>query len=82
MEIGVRPEAFYGIAFLDKGIEVTTRRARSGKGRRFNRPVKKIKPYRINGRSWFTATFIQRQRSMEQDLGRNLKQEILRVIRG
>lgn len=49
VSIGTRAEAFYGAAFLDEGITVTSRRINGRK--------KSIKPYTIRGYNWFKPVF-------------------------
>lgn len=45
LRIGVAPEAFYGVTFLDEDITVTSRKGKS------------IKPYKISGKRWFKKRF-------------------------
>jgi len=68
--IGVLAEAFYGIAFLDKGVNVTSRGKRS------------IKPYTIRGRNWFKSVFIQNRNVIESTMIKKLKESIDKVTRG
>lgn len=50
VSIGVRREAFYGVAFLDEGITVSSRRRGGGR----KAPVD---PYTIRGHRWFKPVF-------------------------
>ena len=52
--IGVKREAFYGIAFLDRGVTVTQRRM-SVKGKKSLRKISVN--YRIKGTNWFANRF-------------------------
>lgn len=81
--IGVAREAFYGIAFLDRGVTVTSRRASKGKtsntrktvagrGRRAN----KIQPYHIPGNRWFTGTFSVKKNQMLTAFTRALRNRL------
>lgn len=45
LRIGVKSEAFYGVTFLDEGIQVNSRNG------------KPIKPYKISGQRWFKQRF-------------------------
>ena len=72
--IGVRSEAFYGVQFLDEGIEVTQRRTK-GKGK------KAIKPYRITGRRWFKDQFVAKRDEMERRLVARLRVGIAKATK-
>lgn len=63
--IGVKPEAFYGINFLDLGPHTVSQRDGAP-----------IQPYIIRGQSWFKQTFINGRREMENGLRRQLKAKI------
>lgn len=71
--IGVRREAFYGVAFLDEGISVSSRRL--GKGRK-----KSVDPYTIRGHRWFKPVF---RRHKDQMVGsfRGLLREAIQKAR-
>lgn len=69
VRIGVRREAFYGINFLDRGINVTQRKG------------KPVKPYSITGTSWFKQNFINSRKAMEDRLKAQLKSKIDKIAR-
>lgn len=90
---GVLKEAFYGIAFLDKGIDVSSRRTISKKYKGGNtrkrvgilRPywatARKIKPYSIQGKKWFVPVFNRNARNLLNNLKTQLAKEISRIRR-
>lgn len=85
VQIGVTPEAFYGIQFYDFGpYTITTRRAR--RGRRSNafkkdrRRAVSIKPYTLRKVPWFTSVYDRNLPKIEQNFEKALRLEIDKVI--
>lgn len=71
---GVKDEAFYGPQFLDEGISVTSRR-KSGRAQ-YRKPVR---PYRIGRRKWYASTFRKKEKSMIDDIAKQLERELRKV---
>lgn len=71
--IGVRPEAFYGVTFLDDGQTVTQRRVSNG-GRR--RKTVKVGPYTLKAHRWFRQVFERDAQQIVDNFGRRLKIKI------
>lgn len=67
--IGVKPEAFYGVQFLDRGIEVDSRKGKS------------IKSYKISGRNWMKQSFIEKRREIESRFKQKMKAAIEKATR-
>ena len=93
--IGVRKEAFYGIAFLDEGVaSITSRRPKkgqrtntfkldkNGRGRIFRRRSVRIKPYSLPAYDWFKSTFIADQSNIERSLVEQLRIAIRKATNG
>ena len=74
--IGVKKEAFYGPAFLDKGINVKKRKQKRSKGK-----AKKLKAYSIQGRRWFASQFESRGNRMQEDLRKELAADVEKELR-
>lgn len=78
--IGVKKEAYYAIQFIDEGITVTQRRYKKKGSRR--REKKLIRPYTIKGSHWYKNVFVKNREKMENELKKQLTQQIEKVARG
>lgn len=70
--IGVKKEAFYGVAFLDDGKTITQRRSKG-------KPTKKIKPYKLKGHNFFNKVFEDSQDLMVDEFGKQLRKRIDKI---
>lgn len=70
VHVGVAPEAFYGVNFIDQGITVSSRRGKH-KG--------EIKPYTIKGRKWFKFVFLKNEQAMIKKLNDTLALRIKKL---